>query len=123
MKNRLDNTCQMVKTGLLLLVALLLVAPPVWANPKQTMVKTMTRNLYLGADIFKVVEAAQADPDSVPYAVAEVYQTMLYTNFWERAQAIAEYRKALELNPRNEEARKNLEQLIELANKAGIYSL
>ena len=56
-------------------------------------IKVMTRNLYLGADIFKVVEAAQEDPDNplaVPYAVAEVYQTMLFTNFWARAQAIAD---------------------------------
>jgi hypothetical protein len=28
----------------------------------KTQVKVMTRNLYLGADIFKVVEAAQNDP-------------------------------------------------------------
>jgi hypothetical protein len=53
-------------------------------------IKTMTRNLYLGADIFKVVEAAQTDPSQVPYAVAEVYQTMLFTNFWARAEAIAD---------------------------------
>jgi hypothetical protein len=28
----------------------------------KTQVKVMTRNLYLGADIFRVVEAAQNDP-------------------------------------------------------------
>ena len=50
----------------------------------------MTRNLYLGADIFKVVEAAQEAPDTIPFVVAEVYNTMLYTNFWVRAEAIAD---------------------------------
>jgi len=52
-------------------------------------VKVMTQNLYLGADIFKIVQAAQEDPDSIPYVVAEVFQTMIYTNFWARAEAIA----------------------------------
>lgn len=33
---------------------------------QKTQVKVMTRNLYLGADIFKVVEAAQTDPNTVP---------------------------------------------------------
>lgn len=56
-------------------------------------INAMTRNLYLGADIFKVVEAAQnnpGDPMAVPMAVAEVYNTMLYTNFWARAEALAD---------------------------------
>ncbi|MDB4264594.1 endonuclease/exonuclease/phosphatase family protein [bacterium] len=57
-------------------------------------VKVMTRNLYLGADIFKVLEAAQnPDPNlgglDVPIAVAELFQTVQYTNFLERAEAIA----------------------------------
>ena len=50
----------------------------------------MSRNLYLGADIFKVVNAAQMNPEMIPYVVAEVYQTMLFTNFWARAEAIAD---------------------------------
>ena len=57
-------------------------------------VKVMTRNLYLGADIFKVVEAAQVPPSidlyAVPRAVAEVYQTMLFTSFESRAEGIAD---------------------------------
>lgn len=64
---------------------------PVVTGPKAPRVKVMTRNLYLGADIFKVVEAAaDADPNAVPMAVAEVFNTMLYTNFWARAEAIAD---------------------------------
>ena len=57
---------------------------------RKTQVKAMTRNLYLGADIFKVVEAAQTDPNSVPYAVAEVFQTVQDTKFYDRAEAIAD---------------------------------
>jgi endonuclease/exonuclease/phosphatase family metal-dependent hydrolase len=56
----------------------------------KTQVKVMTRNLYLGADIFKVVEAAQKDPGSIPSVVAEVFQTVQDTNFYDRAEAIAD---------------------------------
>lgn len=52
-------------------------------------INAMTRNLYLGADIFRVVDAA-SDPATIPFVVADVYQTMLYTNFWARAEAIAD---------------------------------
>jgi hypothetical protein len=50
----------------------------------------MTWNLYLGADIFKVIEAAIGNPQLVPVTVAEVYQTMVFTNFRVRAEAIAD---------------------------------
>jgi endonuclease/exonuclease/phosphatase family metal-dependent hydrolase len=56
----------------------------------KTRVKVMTRNLYLGADIFKVVEAAQNDPRTIPYVVADVFQTVQDTNFYDRAEAIAD---------------------------------
>ena len=65
-----------------------------WKSPSET-VKVMTRNLYLGADIFKVLEASQ-NPDpalgglDIPIAVAEMFQTVQYTNFPERAEAIAD---------------------------------
>jgi hypothetical protein len=57
-------------------------------------VKVMTRNLYLGADIFQVLAASQ-NPDpalgglDVPIAVATLFETVQYTNFPERAEAIA----------------------------------
>jgi endonuclease/exonuclease/phosphatase family metal-dependent hydrolase len=56
----------------------------------KTQVKVMTRNLYLGADIFRVVEAAQNDPDTIPYVVEDVFQTVQDTNFYDRAEAIAD---------------------------------
>ena len=79
----------------LLLVLSMLIIPFTSASAAQEeqqepKINAMTYNLYLGADIFKVVEAAQIDPESVPWVVAEVYQTMLYTNFSARAEAIAD---------------------------------
>jgi endonuclease/exonuclease/phosphatase family metal-dependent hydrolase len=74
-------------------MALLMVAgaaSSAMAKDKDPEIKVMTWNLYLGADIFKVVEAAIESRDLVPGAVAEVYQTMLSTNFWARAEAIAD---------------------------------
>ncbi len=52
-------------------------------------INVMTRNLYLGADIFRVVDAA-SNPDSIPYVVGQVYHIMLETNFSARANAIAD---------------------------------
>lgn len=54
----------------------------------------MTRNLYLDADVFKVLAAARnPDPSlgglDVPYAVAKLFQTVQDTDFPERAEAIA----------------------------------
>ncbi len=68
----------------------ILAAPisPVFARA-DTKINVMTQNLYLGADIFKVVEAAD-NPERIPYVVADVFQTVLYTNFWARAEAIAD---------------------------------
>lgn len=74
----------------LLLGIAILVAPVSSAFSEEPKAKVMTRNLYLGADIFKVVAAAQTNPASIPYVVAEVFQTMLYTNFPARAEAIAD---------------------------------
>jgi hypothetical protein len=76
------------------MLTLLFLAPVASAGLLDDRVKVMTRNLYLGADIFKVLEAAQ-NPDpakqglDVPIAVAELFQTVQYTNFPERAEAIA----------------------------------
>ena len=80
--------------GLVVILSLLVIPlAPALAQDSQPKIKAMTRNLYLGADIFKVVEAAQENPDdplAVPIAVSELYHTMLFTNFWARAEAIAD---------------------------------
>jgi endonuclease/exonuclease/phosphatase family metal-dependent hydrolase len=50
-------------------------------------IRVMTQNLYVGADIFRVLEA-QA-PEEVPFVVAGIWQTMEETNYPERAASIA----------------------------------
>jgi len=49
--------------------------------------KVMTRNVYVGGDVDIVLEAE--DPNMIPFLVAEVYATVQQTNFYERAQALA----------------------------------
>lgn len=54
-------------------------------------IKVMTRNIYLGADIFPVLAAAQdSNPIAVPLAVTDVWQAVQATNFIERAEALAD---------------------------------
>jgi endonuclease/exonuclease/phosphatase family metal-dependent hydrolase len=48
----------------------------------------MTRNIYVGTDV-DVVLAAQ-NPEQVPVLVAQAFQTLLATNFHERAKALAD---------------------------------
>ncbi len=91
----LEKSFKWVSVVSLFLILFMLIIPfsSAFAVEKAPKIKAMTRNLYLGADIFKVVEAAQENPDdpmAVPIAVAEVYNTMLFTNFWARAEAIAD---------------------------------
>jgi endonuclease/exonuclease/phosphatase family metal-dependent hydrolase len=51
-------------------------------------ITVMTRNIYVGADV-DVVLAAQS-PEQVPVLVAQAFQTLLATNFHERAEALAD---------------------------------
>jgi endonuclease/exonuclease/phosphatase family metal-dependent hydrolase len=53
-------------------------------------VRVMTQNLYVGSDIFKVMEANFSDPLGVPIAVAGIFQDVVNTSFPERAEAIAD---------------------------------
>ena len=55
-------------------------------------IDVMTANLYLGADIFRIVEAAAdtSDPYAIPTAVTQVFGIVQATNFPERAEAIAD---------------------------------
>ena len=56
-------------------------------DPSTDPLVVMTRNLYVGADIFRVVEA---DPLLVVPTIAEVYATVVQTNFAERAEVLAD---------------------------------
>lgn len=90
MESKLKKMPLNVRKGWFLLAIIFLAVPLSSAMSEEAEFKTMSRNLYLGADIFKVAQAAQVDPSSVPEVVAEVYQTVLETNFSQRAEAIAD---------------------------------
>lgn len=67
----------------------LVVAPQVLAEDSANARKldVMSANLYLGADIFRVVGV---QPAEIPFTVAEIFATVQATNFPERAEAIAD---------------------------------
>jgi endonuclease/exonuclease/phosphatase family metal-dependent hydrolase len=87
------------KMGALLLGATMLTTQMAAADSDNDKIKVMTRNIYLGADIFPVIATAQLqaelppeqqNPIAIPLAVSEVFQTVQATNFPERAQALAD---------------------------------
>ena len=49
--------------------------------------KVMTQNLYVGADLFQIIEG---EPEDVPFIAAEIFGQIRDTNFSERAEAIAD---------------------------------
>ncbi|UCG88178.1 MAG: endonuclease/exonuclease/phosphatase family protein, partial [Gemmatimonadota bacterium] len=58
---------------------------------KSGYVTVMTRNLYIGADVDPIIEAAAAGyPELIPGLVDTAFATMVYTNYPERAGAIAD---------------------------------
>ncbi len=57
-------------------------------HPRGPILKVMTRNLYLGADINRVILAE--DPLQIPALVAQTWGVVQATNFAERAEAIAD---------------------------------
>jgi len=61
-----------------------------WGITYAPPVKVVTQNLYLGADIFKALEADPEDPFGVPKKVQEIYEDIVNTDFSERAGAIAD---------------------------------
>jgi len=53
-------------------------------------ITVMTRNLYVGANVDLVIQAANTDPNSVPLAVATAFQELQHTDFHVRAEGIAD---------------------------------
>jgi hypothetical protein len=49
--------------------------------------KVMTQNLYVGANLFKILEGA---PEDVPFNAAEIFGDIQATDFHQRAEAIAD---------------------------------
>jgi len=56
-----------------------------WAKP----VKVMTRNVYVGADIFTLMSGDPANPLRIPMNVAALVETAGQTDFFERADSLA----------------------------------
>lgn len=52
-----------------------------------SLVKVLTRNVYVGADVDKIMQTE--DPNLIPVVVTEVFQSLMATNFPERAEALA----------------------------------
>ncbi|MCP3103921.1 endonuclease/exonuclease/phosphatase family protein [Myxococcus sp. K15C18031901] len=57
-------------------------------NPTTTDAVVMTRNIYLGGDIFRLASATT--PEQIPVVAAELYETVQATNFPERAKGLAD---------------------------------
>jgi endonuclease/exonuclease/phosphatase family metal-dependent hydrolase len=53
-------------------------------------ITVMTRNLYVGANVDLVIQAANTDPNSVPQVVAAAFQQLQHTDFHVRAEGIAD---------------------------------
>lgn len=56
----------------------------------------MQQNLYIGADIFKILYADPTNPLGIPIAVAEILNDVAATDFVERAEAIADEIESLQ---------------------------
>lgn len=53
-------------------------------------ITVMTRNLYVGANVDLVIQAANTDPNAVPQAAAVAFQELQHTAFQVRAEGIAD---------------------------------
>ncbi len=56
--------------------------------------KVMTQNLYVGANLFKILSGT---PEQVPFTAAEIFSDIQVTDFQQRAEAIAD--QVLEFEP------------------------
>ena len=57
-------------------------------NNRLGKIQVMTQNLYVGADLLRIINAAS--PEQVPIAVAQTLTVIKQTNFIERAESIAD---------------------------------
>ncbi|MFK7887448.1 MAG: endonuclease/exonuclease/phosphatase family protein [Gammaproteobacteria bacterium] len=78
---------QFVLIALLVCTTVCALANEQGGPPPAEPITIMTRNVYVGADIFRVVNA---DPVLIVPTIAEVYATVVATNFAERAQVLAD---------------------------------
>ncbi|HVE66141.1 MAG TPA: endonuclease/exonuclease/phosphatase family protein [Thermoanaerobaculia bacterium] len=59
------------------------------SGEREKTVTVMTQNLYLGAEVAPVIQAALTDSSAIPAAVSEVWGKVQATDFPERAHALA----------------------------------
>ncbi|MDH3305330.1 MAG: endonuclease/exonuclease/phosphatase family protein [Gammaproteobacteria bacterium] len=52
--------------------------------------KVMTQNLYVGANLFKILGDEDTGPEDVPFIAAEIFGDIQMTDFRQRAEAIAD---------------------------------
>lgn len=80
----------LLKTTLFILLALCLSQAAVAAKGKggqSGRLNVMTQNLYVGANLFKILSGT---PEEIPFTVAEVFSDIQMTDFQQRAEAIAD---------------------------------
>lgn len=78
-------------TAISLVVGLLYIPAGALADYRGTRsgeIKAVTQNLYVGADLFRILSATS--PEQIPVVVGQVFGTIQWTNFPERAEVIAE---------------------------------
>ncbi len=69
-------------------IAFLITAPSPAHADDESNIKVMTQNLYIGANIFKLLDATTAQ--EVPFVAAEVFGDIQATDFYQRADSIAD---------------------------------
>lgn len=57
------------------------------AGPASVQLTVMTRNMYVGTDVDRVIETP--DPNQVPFVVGELWELLLANDYGERARAMA----------------------------------
>lgn len=82
-----QNTHTLALTTIIAAAALCPTAAAQVVPPPAEPITVMTRNVYVGANIFRVIDA---DPVLIVPTIAEVYATVVATNFAERAQVLAD---------------------------------
>ncbi|MFV1997810.1 MAG: endonuclease/exonuclease/phosphatase family protein [Acidiferrobacterales bacterium] len=87
----MKNFRSLLITTISLVVSLLFLPAGALADHRDTSsseIKSITQNLYVGADLFRILSATS--PEQIPVAVGQVFGTIQQTNFLQRAESIAE---------------------------------
>jgi len=83
-----NNTRGLMVTGVCLVMFATAAAAGEQRGFRAGQANVMTQNIYVGADLFKILEAQT--PAEVPGKVTEIFQDILATDFPDRAEALAD---------------------------------